>query len=82
MYSRECSRVTGQRFHNPVGEGLPTIHPELLNPLRVDEQDDLPSDPSLVAMSTWQSLGIRVITAVDEAAKRASQEPKYGAGRD
>ena len=66
-----------------IASGLPTILPALLSPLQeVDERDYLPSDPSLVAMSTWQSLGIRVITAVDEAAKRASQEPKYAAGRD
>jgi hypothetical protein len=48
-----------------ITTGLPTIHPELLSPLQVDEQDYLPSDPSLVAMSTLQGLGIGLITAVD-----------------
>jgi len=50
---------------NRITSVLPTIHPELLSPLQVDEQDYLPSDPSLVAMSTLQGLGIGLITAVD-----------------
>jgi hypothetical protein len=60
--------------------GLLTIHLELLSPLQVDEQDYLPSDHSLVAISSTQTLGVRLIAAVDQPANRAGQEPKYAGG--
>jgi hypothetical protein len=44
---------------------LLTIHPELLRPMQCDTQSDLLCDPSLVAISSLKSLGVRVITAVD-----------------
>lgn len=39
-----------------------------------------PQDPSLVAISSTQTLGVRLIAAVDQPANRAGQEPKYAGG--
>ena len=80
--SRAERRLFWQTPDRAITSGLPTIQPQLLSPLQVDERDYLPVDPSLVAMSTLQGLAIRLITAVDETAKRAGQEPKYAAGSD
>src|ERR1700722_6725925 len=62
-------------------EGWPTNRPESSHPLQHDAQDYLPSGRSLVATSNAQSLGVRLTPAVDEAAQRAEQKPKYADGR-